>query len=328
MVKITDVAAMAGVAKSTVSNVLTGKKYVSEELREKVLAACKELDFEPNFYASGLSSKKTNIIALLLEVTSDIADYPFYKDLILSCLQEAAVNGYSLLVYYEKDEAKLLKILRQGRAPIDGAILLTPDINDGRLAEMESRCAHCVTIGRSSCEDINYIDIDNKGLVREVVQKLAGDYGGDIYLINAKKTLTISQDRTEGFKEGCAICGIDVEGRIYESRASSETDGFNIAKNLIKKNSVFITANESVAMGCYKAAENAGLKVGGDVAVFSLGRSVTHGRFTPKLSYAFQDYSALGKRAVDMLVNEMNGRAVPSELLVSKLNFNESTIRQ
>ena len=55
MISINDVARKVGVAKSTVSNALTGKKYVSPELKEKVLKACKELDYTPNFYASSLS---------------------------------------------------------------------------------------------------------------------------------------------------------------------------------------------------------------------------------------------------------------------------------
>ena len=49
MVTINDVAKRCGVVKSTVSNALTGKKYVSPELKQKILDACKELDFQPNF---------------------------------------------------------------------------------------------------------------------------------------------------------------------------------------------------------------------------------------------------------------------------------------
>ena len=138
MVKITDVAAKAGVAKSTVSNVLTGRKFVSEELRQKVLTACKELDFQPNFCASGLSGGSTHIIALVMEATADIDVYPFYKDLLLSCMRTASTLGYSLLVYYDSDKNKLMQTLRQGRAPIDGAILLTPGVDDERLSQMES----------------------------------------------------------------------------------------------------------------------------------------------------------------------------------------------
>ncbi len=105
VVNIIDVAKKAGVVKSTVSNVLTGKKYVSPELQKKVLDACEELDYHPNFYASALSGKKSNIIALLLENSDDI-EQKMYKNLIVACIKEASLHGYSLLVYYNSDKER------------------------------------------------------------------------------------------------------------------------------------------------------------------------------------------------------------------------------
>ena len=54
-VKIKDVAERAGVAKSTVSNALTGNKYVSEELKQKILKICEEMNYHPSFYASKMA---------------------------------------------------------------------------------------------------------------------------------------------------------------------------------------------------------------------------------------------------------------------------------
>lgn len=93
MVTINDVAKRCGVVKSTVSNALTGKKYVSPELKQKILDACKELDFQPNFYASTLARGNTNIIALVLEEDSNEKFRGFYSDLIVACLRTAARHG-------------------------------------------------------------------------------------------------------------------------------------------------------------------------------------------------------------------------------------------
>lgn len=325
MVKITDVAAKAGVAKSTVSNVLTGRKFVSEELRQKVLTACKELDFQPNFCASGLSSRRTNIIALLLENTTDIGTYPFYKDLMMSCLTEASVQGYSLLVYYDSDKTKLLQTLRQGRAPIDGAVLLAPGVDDERLVEMENNRITCVVIGRPSHDDIGYVDIDNKGLVVDVVDKLIEMYGKNIYLLNSSNNLTISQDRDNGFVEVCAARGIDTEGRLFHNELCSEEESYDIAMRLAEPNAVFVTANEGLAKGVYRAVADRGLSVGKDVGVFALGRSIEHGHFAPKLSYACQSYEQLGKIAVDALINEIRTGEKTRRLVDSCIIFRDST---
>lgn len=325
MVKITDVAKKAGVAKSTVSNVLTGNKFVSEELRTKVLAVCKELDFQPNFYASGLSNRKTNIVALLLEATEDIANYPFYKDLIVACLQEASAMGYSLLVYYEADQSKLLATLRQGRAPIDGAILMTPSVNDERLAQMESNRTVCVVIGRPSNDNLSYVDIDNKKLVATVVEKLIAEYGDDVYLLNSQEDMTISRDRQQAFCETCERCGIDSTNRVYSSKLDDADESYKFALSRVRKNAVFITANETRANGVYRAVEEKGLQVGKDVAVFALGRSVEPGRFTPKLSYAYQSYETLGKIAVKTLIREIETGEQNTVLIESELRYRDST---
>ncbi len=327
MVKITDVALRAGVAKSTVSNVLTGRKFVSEELKQKVLAACEELDFQPNFCASGLSSGHTNIIALLLENTKDIETYPFYKELMMSCLTEASEQGYSLLVYYDSDKKKLLQTLRQGRAPIDGAVLLTPNVDDERLAEMESNRTACVVIGRPSHENIGCVDIDNKGLVIKVVKELIQKYGKNIYLLNSHSDMTISQDRDSGFCQVCADNGIDACGRLFHNERCSDDEGFAIATKLAQNGAVFITANEGLAKGVYSAVEQKGLVVGKDVGVFALGRSIEHGHFFPKLSYARQSYEELGKIAVRLLINEILTGEKSSKLVESEVVFRDSTQR-
>ena len=325
IVKITDVAAKAGVAKSTVSNVLTGRKFVSEELKAKVLSACKELDFHPNFYASGLSSRKSNIIALLLESNSDV-ERPFYGELIISCMKEASKLGYSLLIYYNSDSQLLLNTLRQGMAPIDGAILMSPCVDDERLTQIQSDFIDCVVVGRPDSNlGLNYVDIDNVKLVRDVCNELIAAYGTDIYLINSNLNLTISQDRAKSFSEICNEQSLDFNLHMFESKDSSETDGYNLAGRVVRKNSIFVTANGSLARGVYRAVAEKGLEVGKDVAVFALGRSQQHGSFQPQLSYAEQDYSVLGKKAVQLLIGSIKGERNPESVLIeSKLNFKQS----
>lgn len=324
MVKITDVAKKAGVAKSTVSNVLTGNKFVSEELKKKVLDACRELDFQPNFYASGLSNKKTNIIALLLEATEEVANYPFYKDLILSCLMECSRNGYRLLVYYESDEEKLLKTLRQGLAPIDGAILMTPNVNDERLEQMQNNRIACVVLGRPATDNISSVDIDNGKLVESVAQDLIRNYGTDIYLINSRGDLTISYDRKAAFCKVCEQHDIR-QDRVYEITKDSTEESYSFALENAKRNSVFLTANENAAAGVYQACADKGLKVGQDVAVFALGRSIEHGKFDPPLSYAYQNYEVLGKMAAAALIKEIENGEVNRTLVNSEIRFRAST---
>lgn len=74
MTSIKDVARRAGVAVSTVSKVVNGYPNVSEETREKVNGAVRELNFTPNTIASALSSKRAGRVALLINQSTQAVD--------------------------------------------------------------------------------------------------------------------------------------------------------------------------------------------------------------------------------------------------------------
>ena len=137
--------------------------------------------------------------------------------------------------------------------------------------------------------------------------------------------MTISHDRQKSFAEYCAACGTDAQTHSFVSKNSDENDGYLLSRDIVKKSAVIITANASLAKGVYRAAEEKGLKVGEDVAVFALGRHQEHGTFAPKLSYAYQDYSVLGKQAIDLLIEEIdNGHSGRNVLIDSQPTFTQS----
>ena len=75
--KIQDVARLAGVSTTTVSRVLNNRGYISEETREKVNKAMKELNYFPNDVARSLFNKRTNLIGVILPTVSN----PFFGEL-------------------------------------------------------------------------------------------------------------------------------------------------------------------------------------------------------------------------------------------------------
>ena len=68
MATLKDVAAKAGVTVTTVSRMLNNRGYISQQTREKVLAAMKELDYHPNELARSLTKRHTNIIGIIVPI--------------------------------------------------------------------------------------------------------------------------------------------------------------------------------------------------------------------------------------------------------------------
>ena len=329
MAKITDVAKLAGVAKSTVSNVLSGHRYVSPEIKERVLKACKQLNFRPNFYAQTLSSKaKSNIVSLLLEQSASIDSSPIYQSLLKAVLKGAAKEGYALLTYYSYSDETLENVLSLGRAPIDGSIIMTPFFGDLRISKLASEQIPSVIIGRPDNDYTSFIDIDNIDLMTSVCNELYKIYGTDIYFINSPEGMTISEDRLKAFSTFCKLKSINIEGRVFNS-PNLFSDGYEIAKKVAKKNSFFITVSGHVSQGIYDAIKEKGLEIGKDVGVFSLGTSIDPNSFNPKLSYAEQDYNLIGEEAIKTLIYLIKnpGNGPIKKLLPSQIIYSDSTKR-
>ncbi|QWB95490.1 LacI family transcriptional regulator [Mycoplasmatota bacterium] len=333
MVTIKDIAKELNVAKSTVSNALTGNRYVNPALKERILKKAKEMDFEPNFFASTLSNKKsTNIVGLFLELGEDKVYQSFYHQLIESCLIEASNFDYRVLVYFGMDAKKTEKLLNIGQAPIDCAILLSPELADVRSKRIQSNRIPIVYIGKPELthDDVNFVDTDNNHLMVEIINKLVDYNHKKLAFINSRKDLTISIERQEAFKEALEKNGSLMEKHIHVySDSSNEAEGYAFAKSILNKSNdttAIITANDLLAKGIYQYCEQHGIIIGKDISVITLGGDMYIEKLKPTLSYAFQDYKTIGKEATSIVLNYMLDHTQKNKKVIinSKVYYRES----
>ena len=74
-----DVAAYAGVSRSTASRALNDDAYVSTRAKEKVLGAARELGYSPNQAARSLVTRRTGAVAVVLsEPEANVLDDPYF----------------------------------------------------------------------------------------------------------------------------------------------------------------------------------------------------------------------------------------------------------
>src|SRR2546422_11555277 len=120
---LTDIAASTGVAAMTVSRVVNGTGYVSEETRDKVLAAVKKLNYRRNGLARGLKRQRTETIGLVL---GDIAN-PFAAELSRGVREILEQRGYTLFIciseHSAKEDVQAFDSLADHR--VDGVIVAT-----------------------------------------------------------------------------------------------------------------------------------------------------------------------------------------------------------
>src|SRR5919201_5610488 len=109
---VQDVARRAGVSTATVSYVLNGTRFVSAGLRQRVLAAVRELHYEPNAAARTLRSNRSHTLGLILP---DLRN-PFFTDSVRGVEDVAEAHGYTVLLANSDEdperEARHLRVLR------------------------------------------------------------------------------------------------------------------------------------------------------------------------------------------------------------------------
>ncbi|MCI2111163.1 MAG: LacI family transcriptional regulator [Bacilli bacterium] len=310
--RLIDIATKVGVAKSTVSNVFSGAKKVSPSITEKVLDAAKALSYTPDFYAGALSkpNRLTHIIGLFLYVRENQYLH-FFRDVSQSCITEAFAFGYNVLVYFGVSADEIVSHLSSGSSPIDGAILLNPQISEAKVKRLSDNCIPCVCIGnphfKAHNPNFSFVDSEIINITKNVAKAMVKAGFGKIALINVSDIVSVGRDRDDAFK--AASEEYHFEGRISNLAMPRDIEEGRIEalKLLDQEYRAFIVGSGDHAYSVYKAAGERNLQVGKDVAVFALGGTNNPKLvFRPKLSYVKQNYTSMTKQATDILVRLIN----------------------
>src|SRR5699024_8892131 len=169
-VKLEDVAAVAGVSKTTVSRVLNHRGYLSQATIDKVHQAMQELHYRPNVIARQLFQQKTNLIGLVFPTV----DNPFFAQLEAQLDQELYRRGYRVLMGNsqnnpEREEAYLRQLLN---GQVDG--LIVGAHNEG-IKQYRDTQLPVVSIERWVSKDIPVVAADNYAGGKMATQRLLDD---------------------------------------------------------------------------------------------------------------------------------------------------------
>src|SRR6185436_16753552 len=152
-VTLNDIAASTDVAPMTVSRVVNGTGYVSEETREKVLLAVKKLNYRRNGLARSLRRQKTDTIGLVL---GDLAN-PYSAELAMAVRETLRSRGYNLFISISENSGSedIAALGALADHNVDGLIVATRSNTEGdrRLRGIAEMQIPVVVIGRDfKCE--------------------------------------------------------------------------------------------------------------------------------------------------------------------------------
>lgn len=324
-----DVAEQAGVSTATVSRALMNPEKVSASTRQKVDQAVMAVGYSPHALSRNL---KRNESRTILVIVPDICD-PFFADLIKGIERTAAESGYLVLIgdcaQQNQQEKTFINLIITKQ--IDGMLLLGSDLPFDASKEEQRNLPPMVMANEFAPElELPTVHIDNLTAAFEAVHYLLNLGHQRIACIEGPKHMPLCQYRSQGYVQALRRNGISVENALtaqgdfsYESGAQAVTE----LMALPSPPTAIFCHNDIMAIGAMFQAKKMGLRIPQDLSVVGFD-DIKASQFTdPPLTTVAQPRFQLGRQAMLLLLEQLQGNPVQSGslLLDSELVVREST---
>lgn len=328
-----DVAVQAGVSLSTVSYVLSGSRPISEATRNLILKTMEQLDYQPNFAARALASKRTRVIALLLSPRGrglSLSELEFVK----GASEAARTLGYHLVLLTEgmDSEADLLHLARHGL--VDGVLLMEVSLRDPRVPFLQGLGLPFSLLGRPDpAAGLPFVDIDFEGTFEPILDHLADLGHHRLAFVNqGRETFEAGYGPAvrahEAWTRGAATRGLEAPARFCGTNPRA---GWDAAASLLDRDqppTALVVMNDRAVPGILQALAVRGVRVPEDLSlVAAVSSAATAELSVPALTSADAPGHDLARMAVANLVKtiEVPGAALDSTLIPCPLVIREST---
>ncbi|MEU8624423.1 LacI family DNA-binding transcriptional regulator [Streptomyces sp. NPDC048669] len=330
MVTLAEVAQHAGVSASTVSYVLSGKRSISVPTRERVEQSIKELGYHPNAGARALASSRSNIIALMVPLRTDMY-VPVMMEIAIAVATTARTHGYDvLLLTGEEGPAAVRRIA--GSSLADAMILMDVELHDERLPLLRETDRAAVLIGLPADTDgLTCVDLDFEATGALCVEHLAGLGHREVAVIGEAAAVyerhTGFAERTvDGVRAKARETGVRVLHRPCEGGYPAMAQTLSRIFDERPGTTGFIVQNESAVEPLLNLLRQQGRAVPEDVSVVAICPEQVAAQASVRLTSVAIPAQEMGRRSVEQVVAKLSGRGTDEvELLAPELTVREST---
>ncbi|MCR6738783.1 catabolite repressor/activator [Aeromonas dhakensis] len=233
MMKLDEIAALAGVSRTTASYVINGKadQYrISQVTRDKVMAVVTAHNYQPDSRAASLRGGQTRTLGFILPDLENAS----YAKLAKRLEQGARVQGYQLLIVCSEDDPATEKELAEMLASrhVDALLVascLPPE--DPFYLGLQTRSIQVLAIDRAMAAD-KFVTVasENQKASFDLTASLLSPAIKHIALITALPALTISRERKAGFEQ--AVASHSTACHLCEGAHFSRAEGYRLIKTL------------------------------------------------------------------------------------------------
>ena len=310
-ISIKDVAKEAGVSASTVSYVLnrTPTETISPETTQRVMDAVKKLGYVPNLNARSLSSRRSNLIGVLIPQTEPgkelMFSNPFYGELLSSIEYTARQHGYHLLLSGTKEDQDYLSIARN--RGVDGVIIVGTYPGEN-LMQLKTLDVPIVLVDSYVKDDaFHTIGIEDREGARTATRYLISKGHRRIAFVSGSiRENGVNMKRFQGYRDAMQEAGLTVDETAVYSGTVDYEYGMEAARDFLARGSqqtaAFVTA-DVITMGLIKGLQQNHVRIPEDVSIVSFDDVYLSQMANPALTTIHQDIGEKGKQAVQLVLD-------------------------
>lgn len=291
---------------SAALNNSSAARSIPEHTKQRILAAARELNYRPNFFARSLRLQRTYTIGVIAEEIGDA-----YGSLIISGIeQHLRQNNFFFLTVIHRHDKKLLQTysqMLQARG-VEGFITVDTSI-------MEQPALPTVAVaGHQRVAGVTNIVLDHKRAIMMALQHLQSLGHEEIAFVKGQTFSSDSQVRWDAIVEVAAELGLRVRPELtvqIEGTDSTPAIGYPVGKQLLARKRPFTALfayNDISAIGAIWAFREAGLRVPDDVSVVGFDDIPGAAFGNPSLSTVRQPLLRMGQIAAQTLIERIEGQ--------------------
>jgi DNA-binding LacI/PurR family transcriptional regulator len=310
-VTIAEIAKKLGVSAATVSNALTGERFVKTETKEKVQRLAKELNYKPNLVARALLSKKRNIIGLLVPNINNA----FYSEIIAGFEEIISEHGYTLMMnstHYDT-EAEIENLKKFTSLMVDGLVFVGGVSKIDHLEDLITDEIPVLFLNRNlSKPRYTQVIVDYNKAVKKAVKHLYDLGHKKIGYIGWKsKEILVSEEKYNGYIDGLKENNLEInKDYIFlkdEVPQKSIREYYEFTQKIydkIKKEkiSAVITQTDQIALAVLNYLKDIKIEVPGALSVIGIGNINQTGYTTPGLTTINLPKKRMGRFGAELML--------------------------
>lgn len=307
-----------GISPSAVSKALNSYADVSEETRQKVLAAAEKMGYRPNALARGLKTGRTfNLGVVFNEYSGSGFTHSYFSPVLQAFKAEAESRGYDI-TFISRDlrssASNVMSYLEHSLyRNVDGVCLVCCDFSEEQVEELVSSDMPVVTIDHPFPGHDCVASENSEGMAALTNYVLACGHREIAYVYGSPSQST--QERLSAFLDTMATAGITHPAAyLVESLYHSPTAARQAVEALLdlpQRPTCILMPDDYAALGGMDAIAESGLRVPDDISIAGFDGVKILQMCRPKLTTIAQDTERIGRKAAKMLIQRLTDPKQP-----------------